>query len=222
VELTYEFVSVNPYDTFGEATLWTGNMGSWRVVLNDGKLSATSAEQFASESAARGALEPLLRAWATVAYLRDQHEVTFEPVGAQRSPTPPAVRDRIFRRANSEFPRPDPEFALTSTTERLVELIRGFTSGTAELPATLGELAETLERSAQQAGESMGTAYNIEDGVLETVKELVERDGIYRGPEWQWMQEALRVLTLQAGRRTSTPPSARLRMTDFRTQLAVT
>ena len=41
----------------------------------------------------------------------------------------------------------------------------------------------------------------------------------YRGPEWQWLQEALFRLTLQAGRAGDGPPESKLALGDFQTQL---
>jgi hypothetical protein len=46
-----------------------------------------------------------------------------------------------------------------------------------------------------------------------------DRPASYRGPEWQWLQEALARLTLQAGRAADGPPQTRLELDDFGTQL---
>ena len=117
----YRLVSANPYDTFDEAATLHGQLGNWRFVLDDGRLLATTDESFDSEADARATLEPLLRAWDAVAYLRDQYEVSFVADGVEPSPAPPGMRDRIYMRSNKAYPEPDPDFALTATADRLLE-----------------------------------------------------------------------------------------------------
>ena len=70
-------------------------------------------------------------------------------------------------------------------------------------------------------GGSVAGLYNVDTEVVDEINVLKDRQGTYRGPEWQWMQEALRLITLQVGRRTDAPSPDRLGMDDFRSHLAV-
>ena len=221
MELTYRLVSDNPYDTFEEATPWSGQLEGWQLTLQDGILRATSESEEGSESGGRAAIEPVLNAWAAAAYLRDLYELRFVPDGSEPPPAPPYGRDRIFRRINKSYPTPEPSVRLTPTAERLVRLSQAFTSGLAELPATFVEAAGVLATAAQEAGGSVADVYNVDKEVVDVIDDLKGRDGSYRGPEWQWMQEALRLMTLQAGKRTDSAPGDRLHMDDFRSHLAV-
>lgn len=229
IKLAYDFGSVNPHDTFAAARPWRGRLGSWECVLENGRLSATALDSFESEPAARASLEPLLRAWETAAYLMDQHEIFFRGDSEAEAGDEAgfANREHVFRRVNEAYPAPDPSFTRTPLVEHLLDLTRGFRAGPLTLPAAMGELVAALTSGAREAGASIADAYNIAAPVVETITELAARTPdapagdrpAYRGPEWQWMQEALRLVTLQAGRRTSEPPGARLAMEDFKTRL---
>lgn len=226
--LSYRFGSLNPHDEFGSARPWQGELGPWRAVLDRGRLEAASDERFASQSAARSSLETHLRAWEAVAFLRDQHEIFFAPGGVD-SPAAGGFyerRERIFRRANTVYPEPDPSFSRTALVDRLLDVIRSFFAGSIALPVAVDELLAALGASLAE-GESghsaIAASFNIEPAVVEKLAELAGRarsshagEPAYRGPEWQWMQEALRRVTLQAGRRTDRPPADALRMADFR------
>jgi hypothetical protein len=215
VELIYRLVSDNPYDTFDQAEPWSGEVGGWSLTLQNNTLRATS------ESDDTAAIEPLLSAWAAAAYLRDLYEIRFVAEGSEIPPPPPYGRDRIFRRVNKAYPEPDQSFHLTSTAERLLSLSRAFTSSLATLPETFVEAATVLASAAEDAGGSIADVYNVDQEVVDKISELKDRDGSFRGPEWQWMQEALRLVTLQTGRRNDSPPRERLGMNDFRSHLAI-
>lgn len=226
--LIYEFGSLNPYDTFEAAARWSGHLGSWECVLDRGQLTATTGQSFESEAAGRASLEPMLRTWEAAAYLRDQYEIYFRPSRASAEIRDAADRDRIFRRANEAYPAPDPSFTVTPAVEGLLGLIREFIGGAIALPAAVDELVAALKSGAQEAGDgSVAETYNVDQGVVDAITELAgrgaksleERQSSYRGPEWQWMQEALRLLTLQVGRRTDGPPQTSLAMADFKTRL---
>ena len=186
-------------------------------------------EPLASEAAARASLEPMLRAWEAAAFLADQYEIIFRSASAAAEPeTADGLQDHVFRRLNETYPEPDPAFMRTDLVERLLDLNRGFRTRTVALPAAVAELVEAFESTADEAGVgSVATAYNIDPDVVGALTELAGRakkssspdELSYRGPEWQWMQEALRLWTLQAGRRTTEPPATPLRMTDFKTSL---
>lgn len=229
--LSYDFWSINPHDTFDRAEAWNGNLGAWSCTLDHGKLTATTAEAFESETDARASLEPMLRAWEASAYLRDQYEIRFVPEGtpddAARADSPQA-HDQIFRRVNETYPAPDPDFSMTALVEQLMGTVHRFTETPAELPLVIADLLTRLDTSLGEIGAaSVDAAYNIEPDVLGTLGELSDpaRQAAaggrpaYRGPEWQWMQEAQRLVTLQAGRRSTAPPTTRLTMADFKSQL---
>jgi hypothetical protein len=229
ITLSYDFGSVNAHDTFDVAQPWRGRLGSWDGTLDNGRLSATTADSFESETEARASLEPILRAWEAAAYLVDQHEIWFRAAGSEPGGEASGFsnREHVFRRLNESYPGPDLSFTRTPLVERLLDLIRAYTAGSLELPIAAGELLSALDSAPREEGASIADAYNIDPAVIETLTEMAARhadsqatgQAAYRGPEWQWMQEALRLLTLQAGRRTSEPPAARLAMEDFRTRL---
>lgn len=230
ITLDYGFGSVNPHDIFDRARPWRGRLGAWDCVLENGRLSATAVESFESEPAATASLEPMLRAWEAAAFLRDQHEIFFRPdrPAADSEIAGKSNRDYVFRRVNETYPAPDPTFTRTPLVESLLEVIHSFMAGSIALPVAIGELDAALESAARDAGAgSVADAYNIDREVAETLAELAQRgaaaaaegQAVYRGPEWQWMQEALRLIALQVGRRTMEPPTGRLQMEDFKTRL---
>lgn len=230
ITLNYDFGSANPHDIFDQARPWRGRLGSWECVLENGRLSATAVESFESKPAATASLEPMLQAWEAAAFLRDQHEIFFRPdraaADSEIADTP--HRDYVFRRVNETYPAPDPTFTRTPLVKSLLEVIGRFMAGSIALPVAIGELDAALESAARDAGAgSVADAYSIDQQAVETLAELAQRraaaaaegQAVYRGPEWQWMQEALRLMTLQAGRRTTKPPAGRLSMEDFKTRL---
>ena len=95
---------------------------------------------------------------------------------------------------------------------------------------------ETLNKLAAATGADAGSddlahAFNIDPAVIENLRALAdrgdpppaegERPAFYRGPEWQWLQEALVLLTRQAVSRASDAPVAeRLALSDFRTTIS--
>ena len=228
--LTYLFQSLNPYDTFDDATAWEGQLGAWRCILDKGRLQAI-ANSFNGEVPS-DTLEPMLRSWEAVAYLREQHEIAFirsdpAPRGAVGAGADSDSLDRIYVRRNDSYPQPDDSFSLNPTVSRLLDVIGSYRRMRLDLVTALRELLATLGQAAGRDLDAIQAEYNIDDRVLSVIRELADRAGSpdgttpprYRGPEWQWMQEALRLVTLQAGRRSAEPPATRLVLEDFQTDL---
>lgn len=236
--LEYHLASLNRYDTFDQAPPWRGLLGAWEFLLSDMHLQARSGERFANVAQARASLEPLLRAWEAKAFLDGGYELTFRFDGDPNEPTPGAEAeeafdsgDRIYRRANGAYPAPDPTFQRTPLVEHLLEQINRFRRGEMSLPAVAANVVHELRTMAGGSTDPgvVATALGTERRVLDKVAELAargqpaaatdDRPASYRGPEWQWLQEALRRLTLQAGRAADGPPQTPLELDDFETQL---
>ncbi len=214
--LQYRFVSRDRFDTFDAAPPLQADVDGWHLVLADGVLTATSVEAIEPDAAAHAALEPILRAWETVAYLRDQHDISFVAEAAELpndgfATTPD--EDRILVRNNAAYPAPEATFERTALVDSLLAVQRRFEADVPALPQAVRDLVALTE----------GLDIGIDKTVMSTLKELAERDqSRYRGPEWQWLQEALRLVTLQAGRREATRRARPLTMADFASELAVT
>ncbi len=208
--LRFAFGTLNANDSFANASAWEGDLDGWHVVLDATGLTATTTYSFADDAEARTALEPRLRAWAAVAHLRDGLDIYFgEPPAADN-------RERIVRSSNATYPPPDPDFRLTPPVERMLAIHGDFVSGATPLPQALAAVLELVDADA----------LNVDRGVVDAARELAERSAgpageppRYRGPEWQWMQEALRLLTLQQGRAANAAPTRALTLPDFRSEL---
>lgn len=239
--LLYRLQSRNPYDTFDEAQPWQGSLGDWRCVLQNRQLTAAVPDRLMNVDAARASLEPMLRAWETAAFLRDQYDIAFRFAGTgpadDRVATSggvgdagaaPAVEDDVFRRNNTAFPPPDGSFTQTPLVDELLEAIRRFRQGQEMLPVVAGQMLSTMAATLADPSGDISAAFAIDPDVVDTLSELSRREGAstpegrsaptYRGPEWQWMQEAIRLFTLQAGRR-EVGAQAALSMNDFRSRL---
>jgi hypothetical protein len=201
---------------FEQAPPLEADIDGWHLVLADKELKATSVEAIEPEEAARAALEPILRAWEAVAYLRDQHDVCFVADGADQPPhgfTAMPDEDRILVRNNHAYPAPEPRFERAPLVDILLAVLRRFDADVPSLPQAVREVVGLVE------GKDLGLA----DDVMSTLRELDGRVGSrYRGPEWQWMQEALRLVTLQAGLGEAARRERPLTMADFASQLAIT
>ena len=213
--LRYRFGSHDRYDTFDMAPGLEAHLDGWHAVLDGGVLTATSVEAIDSDAAARAALEPILRAWEAVAYLRDQHDVYFVPEGdpaPSRGFAATPDEDRILVRSNDAYPAPDPAFERTAVVDSLLSILRRFEAD-----------APSLAQQVREVVEIVGDGdYGIDNDVMATLRDLAERDqSRFRGPEWQWMQEALRLVTLQAGRQNASA-APRLSASDFRSELKIT
>jgi hypothetical protein len=239
--LHYGFVSLNAHDRFERAAAWRGELGAWKCELLDGRLQAAAGRGrgFLDVAAARQDLDLLLRDWETFAFLDDQYRVAFiferaavtmgdnEVEQGAPDPRPPTEDDAIYRRDNDRYPAPDTSFSRTALVVELLDDIWRFRRGDAALPSVARSLLGKLADAAP--GHDVSAAWNIEVRVAETVTELVSRsDGplnagqavaAYRGPEWQWLQEALRRLTIQAGRGRSGLPARALTLDDFSARL---
>ena len=210
--LRYRLGTHDRYDTFDSAPALDADVDGWHLALADGVLTATSVEAIDSEPAARTALEPILRAWEAVAYLRDQHDIYFVAEGDDAPTTGFAAtpdEDRILVRENDAYPAPDPAFERTPEVDSLLAILRRFEGDAPSLPQAVRDVVGIVGNGD----------FGIDDDVMATLRDLAELDqSRFRGPEWQWMQEALRLVTLQVGRRGS----GRLSMSDFASQLAIT
>jgi hypothetical protein len=239
VTLAYALDSRNRYDMFDDAAPWRGTLGEWQATLDACRLEASTEQPFTEARAALADLEPMLRAWETVAFLRDQHEISFRLIGgrmADGTEVVPAAssaavvpdENEIYRRSNVEYPAPDETFARTALVDDLLALIWRFRHGELALPSVATAVLHALAAGAPGADGGIAAAYNVEPRLVEVFTELAGRGhppvadqppAAYRGPEWQWMQEAIRLLTLQAGRRTSGSPAIRLGLEQFRGRL---
>ena len=234
--LEYRLLSLNRYDTFEHAPPWRGVLDSWNCVLAGDRLVAQTDRPFASAELARADLEPRLSAWQAVAYLNGQYEITFRfdggaPAEGAQEPADPDGEDRIYRRTNDGYPPPDPSFTRTELVEQLLDDIGRFRRGEESLPAVAAVALRRLRTLANGSDSvtSLAAALNVEPDVIAKAIELAAQDRgpitpgdgppAYRGPEWQWLQEALPRLTLQAGRASDGPPAKRLTMDDFATRL---
>jgi hypothetical protein len=217
----YRLVSRNPYDTFADDAEWRGRLGQWDVHLRNGELEATPTEQ-----AEVAELEAHLRDWAAAAYLSGRYDIYFRPAEeGEQEPADETDEAALYRRQSADYPAPDEEFVLTSLADELVGLIGRYRAGEVSLP-TAGRLL--LDRLEAAATGPASTAFNVDPRVIDTLAELTGRaepaaDGrraaSYRGPEWQWMQEALRRLALQAGRASRGRPVQGLALDDFEAEL---
>ncbi len=231
VAFDYTFRPLNDYETFENAEPWRGQLREWECTLAGGRLHAT-ANSFSDTASAEGSLNTLLRAWECVAYLQDQCEVRFvrdsadrEQVGLQDADNV----DRIFRKSYDSYPEPDHSFELTPDVMRLMEAHSAFRRQEIRLPDALKETLAVMSPSGASDSTDAAARYAIDRDVMSAIESLVLRDTevatkstarqTYRGPEWQWMQEALRLVALQIGRGASQSPSNQLSMSDFRTSL---
>lgn len=79
VRLTYRFVTANEFDRFSNAKPLSVTAEGFDLHLEDGLLTATPANHFASVDGARAAIEPYLRSWAASARLgRPRRDVRFD------------------------------------------------------------------------------------------------------------------------------------------------
>jgi hypothetical protein len=239
--LEYQLKSRNRYDTFDQARPWRGALGGWDCLLADMRLEARSTDSFAEVAKARATLEPLLRAWEAKALLDGQYELEFRfergrtrdgsEEKARSGTSADSAEDRIYRRANEEYPAPDPSFVRTPLVEQLLTEINDFRHAETTLPAAAAAVIDLLRTLAGGSAElaAVAASINTDAAVIEKVAELAARGQpvpgpddpppFYRGPEWQWLQEALLRLTLQTGRAADGPPQSRLTLADFHTQL---
>jgi hypothetical protein len=240
--LRYRLESRNAYDTVAPAARWTGSLGAFDCSLADGTLEATASTS-GSVAEARASIEPFLRDWEQVAWLRDGFEGEFRYDGASvREPdsddgwdasgAEPALvpsPDLIVVCHRAAYPEPDPSFRRSELATSISDEIARFANGQARLEDAARESLQTL-RSRFGPGDADGwqddlaVRLNVEDAVLTVLDELAARPDVdqdsrgapkYRGPEWQWMQEALRRLALQAGRTHSGPPTVRFAMNEL-------
>ena len=239
--LTYSLRSRNPHDTFEEAE-WRGSLGRWAMQLSNGRLEAIASQPIPEGAKARNALEPLLRAWEAVAFLQGHYDIEFrhdESEGAQPPDRPSSDpvgsqslmphEDHIFRRSNSTYPAPDASFTRTPLVEQLLLEIAAFRSRQKSLPDVVHAILAAMASAAEGSVDDIASVYNVAPEVIETLSDVADRpqtvDGPasmlrrYRGVEWQWMQEAIKLLTLQAGRAAAGRPVNQLNMDDFGTKL---
>jgi hypothetical protein len=130
-----------------------------------------------------------------------------------------ATRDRdVYNGEDRWFGVADADIATTLLASELLETVRAYRRGTVALQDAVKQVVAKLTAAAGDDGAN--GAFNIDPAVTSKAAELADRhDAVYRGPEWQWLQEALVRLALQAGRRTAdVSPAARLTLEDFRSQ----
>lgn len=213
-EQRYELRSSNPHETFPATDAWQESIAGWQVAFDGGTVVVSGADA-----------ERLLRAWQLAAFLCDQHEIEFAP-----GPVGPLFpgREQVYRRVNTAYPRPDAEFRAAQLVEDLFALLARFVTGTADAVTTAAALLKQLEAAAGGAGADVAGAFNLEPALLARLHALLERrtdevaepHTLYRGPEWQWLQEVMRLLVLQAGRRgDGEPPRTQLTMTSLVSRL---
>jgi hypothetical protein len=157
-----------------------------------------------------------------------------EGVVAEPSPLPPP--DAILRRINLEYPFYDSSFRRSPLLESMLTQIQHFHAQEAPLTETLQNVLRILRErfapgdagtTSELAGEHVSVisrALNTDREVISTAAELawrtapaakVDQRVPFRGPEWQWMQQVLRRLALQAGRAHEAQPPERLTMGDL-------
>jgi hypothetical protein len=179
--------------------------------------------------------DDLLRAWECVAYLRHQIEIRFVPADSVTAPESQHEQhifvDRIFRRNYTRYPEPDPSFEITEGVEQLMGAIADFRGRKRTLPSSVNDMLKVLHASArpERPPKTPDVRYNISPEVWSALEELAGRGAqlaeswtvqrAYRGPEWQWMQEALRLVTLQVGRGRVGLPATQLSLADFTSRL---
>jgi hypothetical protein len=240
--LRYRIESRNAYDSVAPAANWRGSLGTIDGSLTSGILEATASTD-GSVAEARASIEPYLRDWEQVAWLRDGFEAEFRYDRASRraadsdeeweasgaEPVLVPSSDLIVVRHRSAYPEPDPSFRGSELVTSLADGIARFEHGEARLEDVAGEILQTLRLqfgagNARSWPADLAVRLNIEDAVVTTLDELAGRPDAdqgsrgapkYRGPEWQWMQEAIRRLALQAGRAHSGPTTARFTMNEL-------
>lgn len=241
VKLSYRLRSGNPYDTFDDAPAWEGVVRGWSCRLDRDRLQAIPPQPVSDLTSARAALEPALRDWEASALLTGQYRIAFVfdgsvSTGSAGERFVPAIEednqfsvdeDLIYRRANEAYPRPDSSFSKDATVSGLIEEIEVFWQGETPLPVAVSSFMAALNRGA--GDRRPAEAWNIDPLVLDTLRELAERPGTanqvgstlpaYRGPEWQWMQEALMRVAHHAGRAAHGLPADLLTMESFSTKL---
>jgi hypothetical protein len=143
------------------------------------------------------------------------------------------VVDAIVRRHRPDYPPPDPAFRISPMVLSMLREIEAFRADVPTLPLVAQRILGILADSFDGDGESLshgdhlrGAAQrlSIDDEVVTQLAGLSARATEaatppgqirYRGAEWQWMQEALTRLTLQAGRAGQGAPGTRLSMDAF-------
>jgi hypothetical protein len=242
--LLYRLESRNRHDSFDGAVPWHGRLDGWTCTLEHGHLEASADRPFRDVAAARATLEPLLRDWEAAAFLQGLYEIRFRfegtrpnegsnevsVEGSQEEPRQSNWPDEhsIVRRLNAAYPEPDVSFSRTPLVDGMLEEIAVFRRGEKPLPSVAQSLISDLTATVGDP-RTLIAAFNIEAEVIERLRELANRGDpplqpheliqAYRGPEWQWMQEALMRLTLQAGRTKAGDPPTQLTMQQFRTRL---
>lgn len=242
VELHYRLESRNAYDVVDPAARWDGALGAFDCSLVANRLVAADSTS-PTVATARAGIEPHLRDWEAVAWLRDSFEADFRYDGAaNHAPDAGVFEDRsgaetrlpadaglIVVRHRSAYPAPDPSFRRTELVTSVIGEIQGFATGRAPLEEAVARILELLRSQFADAKPGDGHAeladrLNVDDGILTTLHDLAKRPDVtqasrgapkYRGPEWLWMQEAIRGLALQAGRAGGGPPPVRLAIDDL-------
>lgn len=116
----------------------------------------------------------------------------------------------------------DEEVAATLLGAELLEMVRAYRRSDIALPQAAAHVVDVLHQASGEEAVAVAVAFNIAPAVLQKLADLTARDSAspYRGPEWQWLQEAVLRLALQAGRRSSDQPAAdELTMDSFRSRL---
>ncbi len=242
IQLHYRLESRNAYDAVDPAARWEGSLAAFDCSLVANRLVTTTSSSWPiAETRAR--IEPSLRDWELVAWLRDSFEGEFRYDGAvihasdagdhedatgAEAPLVPAA-DLIVVRRRAAYPEPDPSFRRSDLVTSVVGDIERFATGGARLEEATGGILETLRThfAVANAGDwhaDLAKHLNVEEAIVTTLHDLAARPDVpegsrgapkYRGPEWLWMQEAIRRLALQAGRVNGGPPPIRLAMDDF-------
>ncbi len=215
----WELRSANPYESWAGATPLRGQFDGWEVAVEAGIVSVSPAPARAEGPSADPETASFLRAWQLAAYLRSQHEIWFAQIdGDAAVPELFPEREHVFRRVHEEFPAPDSEFRVSPEVERMLVALREQLYGSASPIAAGAAVLDALD----------GDAANVDAAVVNMLRDLVARGEpadidiyrTYRGPEWQWLQEAVRLVMLQVGRaRPGTRPSQPLTMASFSTSL---
>jgi hypothetical protein len=196
--LVYRFRSTNELDRFTAPTPLDATIDGFDVHLDDGVLTATPHDHFASADDAREILEPQLRDWEAQARVQDVwHSIRFDFEDAQvidRSPGPgvevyPTTArgrvvafDAVIMRDNSVYPPPATGFRTDPVVDailgRLDDLDQRRTTLTDAANWVLTKVEDEFGRGAAKGGRRKQAARNLVIGetILSNLGRLAEQN----------------------------------------------
>jgi hypothetical protein len=183
--LFYRFVSENYNDKFDQAKPFKGSLDSFDVELADGILTVIPHKHYPDEESVKLAFEPLLHSWESAAFLDpSRYRVRFIYSHADvvdLSPTPSegniqgrsagmaVVAGRITGvRGMPDYPAPAFNFAASSLTNELIDLLKRYHDRRIPLTAMTYLFLTTLEREFGNRKE-VSKALNIQWDVLQMI-----------------------------------------------------